>query len=146
MNILITIALLASLMLAGSCNSSQPDSQVTVNQSMITTPQIVNDSIESRSMTDDSLPALPDPEDEMFSPNTLIISYDTEVGTAHLDKAIEACGAEVIYRYNNIHAVAIRLPGGKDIHQAIDHFNQVKGVIAVNRDRKMRLMKHGKPQ
>jgi len=146
MNILITIALLASLMLAGSCNSSQPDSQVTVNQSMITTPQIVNDSIESRSVTDDSLPALPDPEGEMFSPNTLIVSYDAEMGTAQLDKAIEAYGAEVIYRYNNINAVTIRIPDGKDIHHAIDHFGQVNGVTAVNRDRKMRLMKHGKPQ
>ena len=146
MNILITIALLASLMLAGSCNSSQPDSQVTVNQSMITTPQIVNDSIESRTAGGDSLPVLPDPEGEMFSPNTLIVSYDAEVGTAQLDKAIEAYGAEVIYRYNNINAVAIRIPDGKDIHHAIDHFGQVKGVIAVNRDRKMRLMKHGKPQ
>ena len=113
---------------------------------MITTPQIVNDSIESRSVTDDSLPALPDPEGEMFSPNTLIISYDTEVGTAQLDEAIEAYGAEVIYRYNNINAVAIRIPDGKDIHHAIDHFGQVNGVTAVNRDRKMRLMKHGKPQ
>ena len=139
----ITIALLAGLMLAGSCNSSKPDSQSAVNQQVVNQPQIEGDSIEVRTVVDDSLPALPDPEGEMFSPSTLIISYDSEVGTTALDKAINEYGAEVIYRYNNINAVAIRIPDGKDIHEAIDHFRQVVGVTAVNRDRKMRLMKHG---
>ena len=142
----ITIALLAGLTLAGSCNSSKPDSQSAVNQQVVNKPQMESDSIEARTAGSDSLPVLPDPEGEMFSPNTLIVSYDAEVGTAQLDKAIEAYGAEVIYRYNNINAVAIRIPDGKDIHHAIDHFGKVNGVTAVNRDRKMRLMKHGKPQ
>jgi hypothetical protein len=137
----ITIALLAGLMLAGSCNSSKPDSQSAVNQQVINQPQIEGESIEVRTIVDDSLPALPDPEDEMFSPSTLIISYDSKVGTTALDKAINEYGAEVIYRYNNINAVAIRIPDGKDIHDAIDHFRQVHGVTAVNRDRKYRL--HG---
>lgn len=136
---LITIALLAGLMLASSCNSSKSDSQSAVNQPMVNQPQIVRDSIESRADGNDSLPVLPDLEEEMFSPSTLIISYDTEVGTAQLDKAIEAYGAEVVYRYNNINAVAIRIPDGKDIQEAIDHFGTVSGVIAVNRDRINRL-------
>ena len=106
---------------------------------MVNQPQIVRDSIESRADGNDSLPVLPDLEEEMFSPSTLIISYDTEVGTAQLDKAIEAYGAEVVYRYNNINAVAIRIPDGKDIQEAIDHFGTVSGVIAVNRDRINRL-------
>ena len=140
---LITIALLAGLMLAGSCNLSKPDSQSAVNQQVVNQPQIEGDSIEERIVVDDSVPTLPDLENEMFSPNTLIISYDAEVGTASLDKANNDYGAEVVYRYNNINAVAIRIPDGKDIQEAIDHFGTVSGVIAVNRDRKMRLMRHG---
>lgn len=76
---------------------------------------------------------------EEFAPYTLIISYDTIVGTAPLDSAIEAYGAEVKYRYRIINALAITIPEDKDIHEAIRYFNQVEGVIAVNRDRINRL-------
>lgn len=68
---LITIALLAGLTLAGSCNSSKPDSQSAVNQQVVNKPQIESDSIEARTVGSDSLPVLPDREGEMFSPNTL---------------------------------------------------------------------------
>ena len=134
--LLITVALLAGITLAGSCNSSKPEQQATVNQHMIKKPRLGIDSIKNRSLPgNDSLPPLRDLEQEMYSPSTLIISYDTEVGTAALDKAIDDYGAEVIYRYNIINAVAIRIPDGKDIHDAIDHFGRVPGVLAVNRDR-----------
>lgn len=126
---LITIALLAGLMLASSCNFSRPDTQAAVNQPMINKPQVYNDTIVNI-------------ENDTFSPNTLIISYDIEAGTASLDKAINDYGAEVIYRYDNINAVAIRILDGKDIHEAIQHFSAIEGVTAVNRDRKMRLMKN----
>ena len=139
--ILINVALLASLTLAGSCHLSHPDSQASVKQPVVNDSMTGHDSIESRVTTDDDLPPVKDLEDEMYSPNTLIISYDSATGTAALDKAIAAYGAEVIYRYNNIHALAIRIPDGKNIHQAIDYFKQVPGVTAVNRDRKMQLMR-----
>ena len=140
-NTLITVALLAGLALAGSCNSSRPDSQAAVNQHMIKKPQLHADSITPLEVDGDTLPPVPPLDDEAFSPTTIIIHYDAQVGTASLDKAIGDYGAEVIYRYNNISAVAIRIPDGKTINEALDHFSQVEGVIAVNRDRKMRLLR-----
>jgi len=127
----ITISLLAGLVLASSCHSSKQ-----VIQPIDDRPHIeFADSIEHR-----VVPPVVD-EGELYSRNTLIISYDTEVGTAALDSAIESYGAEVIYRYSIINAIAIRIPDGKDIHEAIDYFNKIEGVLAVNRDRKMQLMK-----
>ena len=140
-NTTIIITLLASFLLVGGCNSSRPEQQATVNQHMIKRPHVnINDSIERRTVPDDSLPPLPDIEDETFAPRTLIISYDTETGTAALDEAIKDYGAEIVYRYENIHAVAICIPEGADIHEAMTHFGNVQGVTAVNRDRKVRLM------
>lgn len=137
---LINVALLASLTLAGSCHLSHPDSQASVKQPVVNDSLTGSDSIESRVIIDDSLPPVKDLEDDMFSPTTLIISYDNTADTAALLKAIAAYGAEVIYRYNNIQALAISIPDSKDIDHAIDHFKQAAGVTAVNRDRKVRLM------
>ncbi len=137
---LINVALLASLTLAGSCHLSHPDSQASVKQPVVNDSLTGSDSIESRVITDDNLPPVKDLEDEIYSSTTLIISYDNATDSAALIKAIAAYGAEVIYRYDNIQAIAISIPDGKDIHQAIDHFSQVPGVTAVNRDRKVQLM------
>lgn len=139
--ILINAALLASLALAGSCHLSHPDSQASVKQPVVNDSQTGSDSIESRVITHDDLPPVKDLEDEIYSSTTLIISYDNTADTATLLKAIAAYGAEIIYRYNNIQAVAISIPDGKDIHQAIDHFRQIPGVTAVNRDRKVQFMR-----
>ena len=123
-NSLLTIALLAGLALASSCHSSSE-----VIQTIDDRPHVqFTDSIENRA-------DIPSPGSEEYSPRTLIISYDTEVGTAALDTAIEDLGAEVIYRYRIINALAIRIPDGKDIHDAIRYFESMEGVIAVNRDR-----------
>ena len=94
-NTTIITTLLASFLLVGGCNSSRPEQQATVNQHMIKRPHVnINDSIERRTVPDDSLPPLPDIEDETFAPRTLIISYDTETGTAALDEAIKDYGAD----------------------------------------------------
>lgn len=74
-------------------------------------------------------------DDGQFSPKTLIISYDKEVGKGPLLKAIKDYGAEIIYDYSIIPGMAIRIPEGKDIHDAIDYFKKVKGVVSVERDR-----------
>jgi len=132
--LLIPIVLLAGLVLASSCNSTKQVIQPIDDDSRVTPI----DAIENRTVIDESKPPISD--EEMFAPHTLIISYDTEVGTAALDSAIIFYGAEVIYRYRIINAVAIRIPDDKDIHVAIKFFELVKGVVAVNRDRKMQLM------
>ena len=79
-----------------------------------------------------------EPEGE-YSPNTLIIKYDEAVGKEPLLEAIETYGAEVKYDYSLIPGMAIRIPDGKDIHDAITFFRKVKGVTSVERDRIIRL-------
>jgi len=76
---------------------------------------------------------------EMYSPSTLIISYDTTVGKDSLLAAVERYQAELIYNYRIINAIAIRIPEGTSIQDAITYFQAVPGVIAVNRDRIMHL-------
>lgn len=104
------IPLLAALALALSCSTQKA---VTV----IDNPQ----------------PVLGDETD--VSPNTLIIMYDTEAGKEPLLKAVEQYGAELIYDYSIIPGIAIGIPDGTDIHEAIAFFRKVKGVISVERDR-----------
>ena len=104
------IPLLAALALVLSCSTQKP-------VAVIDNPQ----------------PVLGDETD--VSPNTLIIMYDTEAGKEPLLKAVEQYGAELIYDYSIIPGIAIRIPDGTDIHEAIAFFRKVKGVISVERDR-----------
>ena len=61
--------------------------------------------------------------------------YDTEIGKEPLQNAVKQYGAEIIYDYSIIPGMAIRIPEGKDIHEAIEYFKKVKGVVSVERDR-----------
>ncbi len=81
-----------------------------------------------------------------FSPNTLIIMYDEAVGKEPLLEAIETYGAEVKYDYSLIPGMAIRIPDGTDIHDAITFFRKVRGVTSVERDRIIRLTDPVKPR
>lgn len=71
---------------------------------------------------------------------TLIIMYNAETGNAPLLKAAEEYGAKVIYKYGNFNGVALEIPEGKDITEAIKYFRAVEGVISVNRDNTVRLL------
>ena len=71
---------------------------------------------------------------EFVSMTNLIISYDTEIGKEPLLAAIKEYKAEILYDYSIITAIAIKIPEGTDIHDAIDYFRKVKGVTAVERD------------
>ena len=75
------------------------------------------------------------PEFEEFTPSTLIIMYDVEVGKEPLATAIKGYWAEIIYDYSIIHGMAIRIPNESDINKAVDYFKSVKGVVSVDRDR-----------
>ena len=77
--------------------------------------------------------------EEMYSPSTLIVMYDTEVGKNPLLESIKEYGAEIIYDYSIIPGMAIRIPDGADIYKAIDWFKKVKGVTSVARDQIYRL-------
>lgn len=74
-----------------------------------------------------------------FSPSVLIIMVDAETGKGPLKEAIKAYKAELIYDYQNINGVAIRIPNNRTMDEAIKYFENVKGVISVQRDEIMQL-------
>lgn len=65
---------------------------------------------------------------------TLIIYYDKEIGNTYLLKAAEEYGATIIYRYNALHGLSLRIPDGKSVTGAITYFKKVKGVTSVHRN------------
>jgi hypothetical protein len=72
--------------------------------------------------------------------------YAKEIGKSHLLKAVSKYGAEILYEYNIIPGIAIKIPEGKDINQAIDFFSGIKGVTAVERDHIYHLIDPVKPK
>ena len=80
----------------------------------------------------------------LFSPNTLIISFDKEVGNAPLLEAIREYGAELVFDYGKANSVAIRKPEAKTIEETIVFFKKVKGVTHVDRDRILKVPKPGR--
>ena len=73
-------------------------------------------------------------DDESVSPTNLIIMYDAEIGKETLLQAVKDYGAELLYDYRIISGIAIKIPEGKHILEAIAYFSKVKGVTAVGRD------------
>ena len=71
---------------------------------------------------------------QQFSPTNLIITVDNTIGKEHLKKAIEEYHAEILYDYNIINSMAIKIPEDKNIEETIEFFKKVKGVIGVERD------------
>lgn len=73
--------------------------------------------------------------DNLYHRGVLIIYYDKTVGAEPLLKAAERYGSEIIYRYNIISGVALRVPKDKSDEEAIAYYKKVKGVLQVARDR-----------
>ena len=73
-------------------------------------------------------------DDESVSPTNLIIIYDAEIGKEAVLQAVKDYGAELLYDYRILSGIAIKIPEGKHILEAIAYFSKVKGVIAVERD------------
>ena len=74
-----------------------------------------------------------------YAPDRLIIMYDEKIGKEPLLKALKDYGAEIIYDYDFIPGMAVKIPEGGDIKEAIKYFKAVKGVVSVERDRIIRL-------
>lgn len=83
---------------------------------------------------------------EFVSMTNLIISYDPEIGKEPLLAAITDYKAQILYDYSIITAIAIKIPEGTDIHDAIDYYKKVKGVTAVERDHIYHLIDPVKPK
>ena len=84
-------------------------------------------------------PARPVDPGLMYSRDVLIVSYDVEIGKEPLKKALKKYGAEIIYDYRMINALAVRVPDPDEIDVAIARLEKVKGVLQVSRDRMYRL-------
>ena len=64
----------------------------------------------------------------------LIIFYDREQGVAALLAAAQSYGANVVYQYQHLNGIAVAIPEGKEMQDAIRYFERVKGVLQVNQD------------
>jgi hypothetical protein len=83
---------------------------------------------------------------EFVSPTNLIIMYDPEIGKEALLSAVKEYGAKLLYDYSLIPGIAIKIPEGTDIIEAIVFFDKVKGVTAVERDHIYHLIEPVKPR
>lgn len=81
-----------------------------------------------------------------YAPDRLIIMYDEKTGKEPLLKALKDYNAEIIYDYDIIPGMAVKIPEGSDIKDAIKYFRAVKGVVSVERDRIIRLTDPVKPK
>ena len=70
----------------------------------------------------------------MESEPSLIAYFDPSIGKDALLAAIEEYGAIILYEYRNINGVAFRIPEGKFIGDAIEFFQNVDGVLSVQKD------------
>ena len=69
-----------------------------------------------------------------YSKDVLIVSYDKEIGKEPLRKAIKKYGADIIYDYRIVNAIAVRIPESKRLDESVQYFEKVKGVLQVSLD------------
>ena len=81
----------------------------------------------------------PPAADHHYSPTTLLLTYDAQVGKGLILKALRQIKAEVIYDYHNFSGMAIRKPESMSIEETLTYLKKVKGVISVERDRIIQL-------
>lgn len=74
------------------------------------------------------------------TPNeNLIIFYEPEVGNKALLDAAKKYGSEILYIYKNFNGIAVTVPKGKAVPDAIKFYEKIPGVLTVNKDQKMQL-------
>ena len=66
---------------------------------------------------------------------SVIVYYDSSIGTEAIEKFIKKNDIKVLYRYNNIHGYALKLQNDK---QRTD-LEKTKGVLSVQDDRVIQL-------
>lgn len=77
------------------------------------------------------------PAGEVAANDNLIIFYDPEAGNSELLKAAEKYGSKILYVYKNINGIAVTVPNGKSVLDAISHYEKIKGVLSVTKDEVM---------
>ena len=61
------------------------------------------------------------------------------MGNSDLLAAAERYGSNVIYVYRNFNGIAVSVPPGKSVDEAIKYYESVPGVLSVTRDRVLHL-------
>ena len=84
-------------------------------------------------------PPAPDAADSLPQPHNLIVFFQDAKDRQTVLDAARAYGAEVLYNYQNLNAVALKIPPHKSMDAAERHFASIAGVIGVNRDQSHRL-------
>lgn len=69
----------------------------------------------------------------------LIIYYSPDCGNTELLSAAEKYGSKVLYVYKNINGIAVTVPNGKTVLEAMKYYEKVNGVLSVVQDQKMQL-------
>lgn len=69
----------------------------------------------------------------------VIIFFDSTVGNADLKKAAEAYGSRVVYDYTQLNGMAVTVPKGKTVNDAVSYYQGVNGVVSAQPDQKMEL-------
>lgn len=70
-----------------------------------------------------------------YSNNTLIVYFDTSIGSKPILTAAKKFGSDILYQYSIVNAVALTVPPNTNINDAIIYYQNVKGVLHVNRDK-----------
>ena len=73
------------------------------------------------------------------SQENIIILYEPDAGNKDLIKEAEKYGSKILYVYKNINGIAVTVPKGKTVDDAIKHFKSIKGVLSVTEDKVMQL-------
>lgn len=73
-------------------------------------------------------------------PHNLIIYYDPATGNKKLLNAAEKYGSEILYVYKNINGIAVTVPKGHTLREAVRYFESINGVLSVTEDRKMQIL------
>lgn len=69
----------------------------------------------------------------------VIVFYDSAVGNSPLKKAAKRFGSTTVYDYHTLNGMALSVPYGKTVDEAIEYYRAVNGVLSVSRDEKMQL-------
>lgn len=78
-------------------------------------------------------------DDSTHENENLIIYYDPEKGNEELLEAAKNYGSELIYVYRNINGIAVTVPKGRTMKEAMKYYEKINGVLSVSEDRKMQL-------
>ncbi|MDO4997018.1 MAG: hypothetical protein Q4E16_00045 [Neisseria sp.] len=66
-----------------------------------------------------------------------IIYYDVQIGKTALLNAAKNYPAQIVYDYQNFHAIAVRVAG--DVEQVKRDFGKVQGVLSVQEEQVLQL-------